>query len=63
MSENTPSDDGKDDKKSGWLSRMLVRSIDPGRESHSTQLSDKDTVYELQSVYYYILVYLLRMCA
>ena len=37
-------------EKEGWLSRLLrVRSIDPGHESHSTMLSDKDTVYELQS--------------
>ena len=53
MSESTvPNDEAKDDKKAGWLSRMLVRRIDPGRESHSTQLSDKDTVYELQSMYH-----------
>jgi len=53
MSEDIArSADPKDDKKSGWLSRMLVRSIDPGRESHSTQLSDKDTVYELQSRFF-----------
>ncbi len=39
-------------QRQGWLSRMLtVRKIDPGRGSHSRQLADKDTVYELQSKY------------
>lgn len=38
-----------DDKPEGWLSKLLtVRKIDPGTQSHSTQLSDKDTVFELQ---------------
>jgi len=32
----------------GWFSRMLVRNIDTGHEQHSSQLSDKDTVYEMQ---------------
>ena len=37
-----------DEKGSGWLSRLLVRKIDTGKESHSRLLADKDTVYELQ---------------
>ena len=36
--------------KESWFKRMLpVRNIDPGKESHSTLLSDKDVVYELLS--------------
>ena len=41
---------GGDEKSEGWLSKLLtVRKIDPGSQSHSTMLSDKDTVFELQS--------------
>ena len=37
--------------KEGWLRRLLpVRNIDPGHQSHSQQLSDKESVYELQSM-------------
>ena len=34
----------------GWFSRLLDRdqAIDTGHEQHSSRLSDKDTVYELQ---------------
>jgi len=39
----------ENNNKEGWLSRLLtVRKIDPGSQSHSTMLSDKDTVFELQ---------------
>ena len=34
--------------ESGWLSRLLVRSIDTGHESQSSQLSNREMVYELQ---------------
>jgi hypothetical protein len=34
--------------QAGWLSRLFVRNIDTGHEQHSSQLSDKDTVYEMQ---------------
>ncbi len=45
--QNEPSDP---DDKQGWLSKLLtVRKIDPGKQSHSRLLADKDTVYELQS--------------
>ena len=38
--------------KEGWLRRLLpVRNIDPGHTSHSQQLSDKESVYELQSMF------------
>ena len=36
----------------GWLSRLLVRNIDTGNEQHSSQLSAKDTVYELQCMFH-----------
>ena len=32
------------------MKRMLrIRTVDPGTQSHSQALGDKDTVYELQS--------------
>ncbi|CAG2115550.1 unnamed protein product, partial [Medioppia subpectinata] len=35
----------------GWLSKLLmVRKIDPGRESHSRLLSDTEIVYEMQNL-------------
>lgn len=38
------------EKNQGWFSRLLpVRKIDPGSESHSSLLADKETVYEMQS--------------
>jgi len=34
----------------GWLSKLLmVRKIDPGKESHSRLLSDTEVVYEMQT--------------
>jgi len=41
----------KPSEHSGWFSRFLDRddrSIDTGHEQHSSRLSDKDTVYEIQ---------------
>ncbi|XP_017770690.1 PREDICTED: protein NipSnap [Nicrophorus vespilloides] len=32
-----------------WLSKLLVRKIEPTKESHSRMLSDKDIVYGLQT--------------
>ncbi|KAK7088707.1 protein NipSnap-like isoform X1 [Littorina saxatilis] len=38
-----------DEKKRGWLTNLLsVRTLEPSRESHSMQLSSKETVYEIQ---------------
>jgi hypothetical protein len=31
----------------GWLSKLLVRRIEPTKESHSRMLSDKEVIYEL----------------
>jgi len=40
----------KDDKRErGWFERLLVREIEPTKESHSSQLSDKEVIYELQT--------------
>ena len=45
-----PQPDTPVEKEKSWFKRLLpVRSIDPGKESHSSLLSDKDVVYELQS--------------
>jgi len=33
----------------GWLSKLLVRKIEPTKESHSRMLSDKEVIYELQT--------------
>ena len=30
-----------------WLSKLLVRKIEPTKESHSRMLSDKEVIYEL----------------
>lgn len=40
----------KFDKQSrGWLKNLLpVRTIQPSKESHSSRLSSKETVYEIQ---------------
>uniref|UniRef100_A0A646QG78 NipSnap n=1 Tax=Hemiscolopendra marginata TaxID=943146 RepID=A0A646QG78_9MYRI len=38
----------KEDKE-GWLTKLLVRKIEPIKESHSRMLSDKETVYQLQT--------------
>ncbi|KAL0266579.1 UNVERIFIED_CONTAM: hypothetical protein PYX00_009081 [Menopon gallinae] len=37
------------DISEGWLSKLLVRKIEPSKESHSTMLSDKEILYELQT--------------
>ena len=38
-----------ENEKRGWLKDFLrVRTLEPSRESHSMQLSTKQTVYELQ---------------
>lgn len=42
--------DSEKDEKASWMKRMLrIRTVDPGTQSHSQALGDKDTVYELQS--------------
>ena len=47
--EEAESDD-KEPQKTGWLTKLLtVRTIDPGKTSHSAMLADKETVYELTS--------------
>jgi len=33
----------------GWLDKLLVRKIEPTKESHSSMLSDKEVIYELQT--------------
>jgi len=33
----------------GFLSKLFVRKIEPTKESHSTMLSDKEIIYELQT--------------
>ncbi|XP_071447974.1 protein NipSnap [Hetaerina americana] len=35
------------DSNEGWLSKLLVRRIEPTKESHSRMLSDKEVIYEL----------------
>ncbi|KAL8576122.1 hypothetical protein ACOMHN_001472 [Nucella lapillus] len=38
-----------EEKKKSWLTNLLrVRTLEPSRESHSMQLSSKETVYEIQ---------------
>uniref|UniRef100_A0A1B6BWU4 NIPSNAP domain-containing protein n=1 Tax=Clastoptera arizonana TaxID=38151 RepID=A0A1B6BWU4_9HEMI len=37
------------DSNEGWLSKLLVRKIEPTKESHSRMLSDKEIIYELQT--------------
>ncbi|RZF37306.1 hypothetical protein LSTR_LSTR005638 [Laodelphax striatellus] len=37
------------DTSEGWLSKLLVRKIEPTKESHSRMLSDKEVIYELQT--------------
>lgn len=53
----------RDDDSSGpgWFSRLLVRKIDTGKESHSRLLADKETVYELQSLCIYCSTWILRI--
>lgn len=33
----------------GWLSKLLVRRIEPTKESHSRMLSDKEIIYALHT--------------
>ncbi|KAL7635007.1 UNVERIFIED_CONTAM: hypothetical protein RMT77_013992 [Armadillidium vulgare] len=35
--------------KDSWLDKLLVRKIEPTKESHSRMLSDKEIIYELQT--------------
>lgn len=37
------------DSHEGWFSKLLVRRIEPTKESHSRLLSDKEVIYELQT--------------
>jgi hypothetical protein len=39
---------GDEKKDIPWFSRLIVRSIESSKEQHSSLLSDKDTVYEIQ---------------
>jgi hypothetical protein len=43
-----PATEKDENRKESWLSKLLVRKIETGSESHSSMLSDKETVYELQ---------------
>ncbi|ROT76331.1 putative protein NipSnap [Penaeus vannamei] len=36
-------------QKDSWLNKLLVRKIEPTKESHSRMLSDKEVIYELQT--------------
>ncbi|KAK4304082.1 hypothetical protein Pmani_023958 [Petrolisthes manimaculis] len=38
-----------DSQKDGWFNKLLVRKIEPTKESHSRMLSDKEVIYELQT--------------
>lgn len=37
----------QNDSSESWLSKLLVRRIEPTKESHSRMLSDKEVIYEL----------------
>lgn len=37
------------DGSESWLSKLLVRKIEPTKESHSRMLSDKDTIFALHT--------------
>ncbi|XP_052865637.1 protein NipSnap [Anopheles cruzii] len=39
----------RDGSESSWLSKLLVRKIEPTKESHSRMLSDKFDIYELHT--------------
>ncbi|XP_037092965.1 protein NipSnap-like isoform X2 [Pollicipes pollicipes] len=39
----------RQESSDGWLSKLLVRKIEPTKESHSRMLSDKEVIYELQT--------------
>ncbi|XP_042216673.1 protein NipSnap-like isoform X2 [Homarus americanus] len=36
-------------QKDSWLNKLLVRKIEPTKESHSRMLSDKEVIFELQT--------------
>ncbi|KAK8729251.1 hypothetical protein OTU49_008710, partial [Cherax quadricarinatus] len=36
-------------QRDSWLNKLLVRKIEPTKESHSRMLSDKETIFELQT--------------
>ncbi|XP_045591890.1 protein NipSnap isoform X2 [Procambarus clarkii] len=36
-------------QKDNWLNKLLVRKIEPTKESHSRMLSDKEVIFELQA--------------
>ncbi|KAK7487907.1 hypothetical protein BaRGS_00020808 [Batillaria attramentaria] len=51
QSSQSPQSEEQDDRsgKGGWLKNfMRVRTLEPSKESHSMQLSSKETVYEIQ---------------
>ncbi|KAG0720171.1 Protein NipSnap [Chionoecetes opilio] len=37
------------DQKDGWFNKLMVRKIEPTKESHSRMLSDKEVIFELQT--------------
>ncbi|EZA54016.1 hypothetical protein DMN91_000872 [Ooceraea biroi] len=39
----------RNDISEGWLSKLLVRKIEPTKESHSRMLSDKEVIYALHT--------------
>uniref|UniRef100_A0A8D8AFP5 Protein NipSnap n=2 Tax=Culex pipiens TaxID=7175 RepID=A0A8D8AFP5_CULPI len=39
----------RDGSSESWLSKLLVRKIEPTKESHSRMLSDKEIIYELHT--------------
>ncbi|ESO97698.1 hypothetical protein LOTGIDRAFT_104108 [Lottia gigantea] len=46
---STPSSLQEDQAKAGWLKSILpIRTLEPSKESHSSQLSSKEIVYEIQ---------------
>ena len=51
--QEKPLQEPKSGEQSGWFSRFYrENAIDTGHEQHSSRLSDKDTVYELQCNYW-----------
>jgi len=45
ISTSSPSSKSED----GFFSKLFVRRIEPTKESHSTMLSDTETIYEMQT--------------
>lgn len=39
----------KDGSEASWLSKLLVRKIEPTKEAHSRMLSDKEVIYALHT--------------